>query len=85
MLIIRKIKSLCFAHFSSPLKTYKVKEFDKLLNSKGYYYHHTKGSHKIYVSNDSHYVVVPYKGKEVNSMMSTVILQRIEHNLTRKL
>ena len=66
-------------------KIYKPKEFAKLLNSLGFYYDRTRGSHDIYVNDKREFVSIPMNGKkEINPMMTKLALQRIERGLCDK-
>lgn len=79
MFIVKKKKKALFIKYKKPLKVYKLKEFEDILSDKGFKYHHQNGSHRIYIDESYHYITVPKK-KEVNAMLSTVILQRIARN-----
>ena len=72
--------------FNKPLKVFKLKDFEKILADFGFYFHHQKATHRIYANTEYLYVTVPVgKHGEVNAMMSTLTLQRINHNLCKKL
>lgn len=71
--------------FSSSLTVYKPKEFFKVLNSLGYFFHHKNSSHQIYANIEGLFVTVPINGKEINAMMTTVCLQRIKNGQCHKL
>lgn len=75
-----------FLHFSKALKVYKLKDFEKVLEEKGFSFHHQKATHRIYADAHGYYVTVPVGKKgEINAMMSTVTLQRINNHQCRKL
>ena len=71
------------AKYKGTMKGYSYKEFVKLLNEKGFTEHHHNSAHTIFVNKDWEYVTVPrHNKKEMNHLMTTVILQRIKnHNL----
>ena len=65
---------------------YKPKEFFKLLNSLGFYYHHKNSSHKIYANLEGYYVTIPgHALKQLNGCMTKLALQRIDKGLCDKL
>lgn len=68
------------------LKGYSYKEFEKILNEYGFYYHHSNSAHAIFANSENYYVTIPKSSKkEINHMMTTVTLQRIKNNNLRKL
>lgn len=68
------------------LHIYKPKEFFKLLNSLGFYYHHTNGSHQIFANVKGYFVTIPCGGKkELNGVMTKLALQRIDRGLCDRL
>lgn len=74
--------------FSHSLKVYTLKEFRVVLAELGFTYHHRNSAHLIFADSENHYVTVPDPNgekKEINAMMTTVILQRIKHNQCRRL
>jgi len=71
--------------FKKGLTVYKVNDFLKVLNSKSFYFHHKNNAHLIYANPEGYYVTVPIGDKEINAMMSTVCLQRIDNQQCRKL
>lgn len=74
------------AKYSGSLKGYSLKEFTKLLNELGFHYHHKNSTHQIFVDSNWNYITVPAGNKkELNHLMTTVILQRIKNNNLRKL
>ena len=75
----------CFKIYSSKLKVYKLKEFEKILEDYGFTFHHRNTAHNIYANSDHEYVTVPTGKKELNAMMTTVTLQRIKNKQCRKL
>ena len=84
--MIRRIKFFSFYHFSRSLKVYKLKELEKVLESKGFTFHHQHATHRIYANDKREFITIPIGKKgEVNAMMSTVALQRIEHNQCAKM
>lgn len=69
--------------FGKSMKGYSFKEFEKILNSYGFVWHHFNGKHVTFVSEDHRMLTVPYLKKELNHMMTTVMLQRIRNNHCR--
>lgn len=68
------------------LKGYSYKEFEKVLNELGFYFHHNNSAHSIFANSNNYYVTIPHTcKKEINHMMTTVTLQRIKNNQLRKL
>lgn len=65
------------------LKPYKLKDFKKILESKGFSFKRQSGDHLIYM-NDNNEGISFATGKEVNAMMAKVILDRIKRNQLRK-
>ena len=53
----------------------------KYLNSKGFFLHHTKGSHHVLRSSDNRFVVVPHR-KEIGKGLLLSILAEI--NISRE-
>ena len=69
------------SRYSGCLKGYSYKEFVKVLNEKGFFFHHKNAAHHIFVNDQWQYVTVPASNKkEMNHLMTTVILQRIKNN-----
>jgi len=71
--------------FNNSLSVYTLKEFNKVLNEKGFYFHHRNAAHLVYANIDGYFVTVPVKKKEINAMMTTVCLQRINNHQCRML
>lgn len=72
--------------FGKALKGYTFKEFTEVLNGLGFYEHHRNSTHAIFTDKDLHYVTIPFScKKEINHMMTTVTLQRINNKQLRKL
>lgn len=65
---------------------YKPKEFFKLLNSLGFYFHHKNSTHKIFANVEGYFVTIPDSGnKELNGAMTKLALQRIERKTYSRL
>ena len=65
---------------------YKPKEFFKLLNELGFYFHHKNSSHKIFANKEGYFVTIPDSGnKQLNGAMTKLALQRIERKICSKL
>ena len=85
-MLLSKFHYICELRFSKALKVFKLKDLEKTLSEKGFYFHHQKATHRIYSNADGYYVTIPIGSKgEVNAMMSTVSLQRINHGTCRRL
>lgn len=74
------------AKYAGCMKGYSYKEFVKVLEENGFKQHHRNSTHVIFVNDNWQYVTVPAcKKKEMNHLMTTVILQRIKNNNMRVL
>lgn len=62
------------------LPVIKFKDFQHILEEKGFKFKERTGTHLIYVNNENYQVVLPFAGKEVKPIMAKVILNRIKHN-----
>lgn len=70
----------------SSMKGYSLKDFTKLLNEKGFQEHHRNSAHIIFTNSENKFVTVPaHNKKELNHLMTTVILQRINNNQLKRL
>lgn len=69
------------AKYHGCMKGYSYNEFVKVLKGYGFTEHHKNSAHAIFVNDNWQYVTVPMKNKkEMNHLMTTVILQRINNN-----
>jgi len=56
----------------------KFRDFQSMLEARGFSLKEKTGTHFIYVDGKGYQVVLPYSGKEVKPIMAKVILDRIK-------